>query len=193
MKRNLSLVLVSAFLIISIVHLLVFAAVQQVHRQAANEGPRLLAARLALLARGGRLRLDTLDAETRALASAQGAFYVVAGTDGAITATNLPGYNGPVTRIPAGVVTEAARRGTHYITWAPQGVRYALVLYRVPGMSLYVGGCQPLLHTETNVMKLWEMVLLSWAGCSISLAFAGALLFRRFAAMTLAPGRALAA
>ncbi|TCJ14296.1 hypothetical protein EPD60_09860 [Flaviaesturariibacter flavus] len=193
MKRNLSLVLVSAFLIISIVHLLVFAVVQQVHRQAANEGPRLLAGRLSVLAASGRLGTDTLDAETRSIIVSRGLFYLLADADGLIRATNLPGYDGPVRRLPVGLLGQARGRGSYAITWAPQGVRYALVLCRAGNTGTYVGGCQPLLYSESNVLKLWEMVLLSWIGCSVSLAFAGAVLFRRFGVLVAAQRNVLAA
>jgi hypothetical protein len=182
MKRNLSLVLVSAFIIISILHLLVYASLQQVYRQAANDGPRLLAGLLSAHAAEGR-SYDTLDANTRSVVAAQGVFYVVAGGDGSIRATNLPGYGAPVARMPKGVVDAARKRGVNVLTWAPQGVRYALVLQRVGNTETYVGGCKPLLYTESNMMKLWQMVLLSWLGCSLSLAFAGAVLFRRFDAV----------
>jgi hypothetical protein len=177
MKKNLSLSLVGAFLIISILHLLVYASVQQVHRQAANDAPRVLADHLSAVVGSGRPPRDAFGPETAAIAGAHGIYGFVCDSNGKIMATNLAGA--PVS-IPKGLTVQARTRGSHYVTWAPNRVRYAMVLRAVPGTSYFAGGSAPLLYTEYNMLKLWQLVLLSWIASSLVLAFSGAILFRRF-------------
>jgi hypothetical protein len=181
MKQNLSVALASAFMIVSILHLLLYASAQQEYRQAANDAPRLMADQLAARAATGKAAQDLFGNETAILSAAHGIYGLVCNPAGTIMGSNLAAAPAA---IPEGLTAQASKRGVHYVTWATRGGRYALVLRAVPGTTLFAGGIEPLRNTEQNVMRLWQMVLVSWIGCSIVLAFAGAILFRRFSSVT---------
>jgi hypothetical protein len=179
MKRKLSQALVSAFLLITFMHLLVYACVQQVYRTRANEAPTQLADKLAYALSKGVTPAGLAFQQDPELFSSTLLSVFMYDSSGKELASNTKIANRTAT-VPPGVLA-AARRNTNYsVSWAPMsGMRKALVMRHLRDRNITIAVAGPLNYSEDQSQQLMQMVLLSWVACFAVLALCGALLFRR--------------
>ncbi|RYY94685.1 MAG: hypothetical protein EOO11_17395 [Chitinophagaceae bacterium] len=172
MRRRSSLLLVSLFMVISILHLLVYATVQQVYRTGANVPQEGLCDALVEALVDGKAPEAVFPGDTLDLAATRRPFVLLYNPDG----TPLRGtayLDRQLPKVPRGVLEQARRSGVNRITWAPrEGLRIALVVKRVPQHpELLIAAGRSLQYTEQQTFKLWRMVLLSWIACCGVLVF----------------------
>lgn len=167
---------IAAAIVATGIILLVYAAVQQQYRTAAND-PQIQTARDAstkLKERGvaqGIVPGDTVDVE-QSLAT----FTQVYGADNSLLASNgYIGANAP--KIPAGALERARQEGEYTVTWQPTATA------RIASAIVYTGGRQghyilagrSLQEIEKRENALVKMVFMCWLACMCVICAHGAL------------------
>ncbi|GAA4322200.1 hypothetical protein GCM10023184_08440 [Flaviaesturariibacter amylovorans] len=164
--------LVSLFLVVTILHMLVYATVQQVYRSGANVPQERLCDALVEALVDGKAPAALLPPDSLDLAATRQPFVLLYSPDGSpLRGTAFLDKQLP--KVPRGVLEHARRNGVHRVTWAPrEGLRIALVVKRVPQHpELLVAAGRSLQYTEQQTYKHWRLVLLSWIACCAVLVF----------------------
>jgi hypothetical protein len=157
---------VAAAIVVTGICLLVYAAVQQQYRTAAND-PQIQVARDIMMKlkqntpAGSVVPADTIDPEQSLIS-----FVQVYGANNNLLASN--GYIGSqAPAVPAGVLEKARQDGEYMVTWQPTSMA------RIASVVTYTGGRQgsyvvvgrSLLEVEKRESALLKMVFVCWVCC----------------------------
>jgi hypothetical protein len=171
MNRNKMLALLSAFLIVSLLHFLVYAAVQNAAYMRSEEAPTQKAEALAYaLQRGAdpKTLLPVADSDlfTTPLLSS----FVLDGNGYALAADAR--VRNRATPVPPGLLPHARQLGLKQVTWHPwPGLQKALAIRYVPARDLYVAVAGP--YNNGINESLVGFLAFTWLGsCAVLLLFA---------------------
>jgi len=166
MKTSSSLNYLLLIALVTIITLIIYAAVQQTYRTNANDPQIQLAQDMAEKITQGKsvdniLKADTVDIE-KSLAP------FIALYDASGKPLNSTGsLNGKMPQPPAGIFEVAKKEGQHTITWQPQhGVRMALAVAFTNSTPVqFVVAGRSLKETEARVYALAKMLITGWLVC----------------------------
>lgn len=140
----------------------VYATVQQVYRQSANDPQVQLAQDAAQTLSQGVDPVTVVRSATVELSHSAAPFLMVLGEDHKLLASSAR-LDGNMIQPPDGVL-DAAKKAEHRVTWQPRSdIREALVIEHIKsdaGGFVVVG--RSLLETESRVDQLGRMILLAW-------------------------------
>lgn len=146
--------------------LLVYAAMQQQYRTAAND-PQLQIARDAVTAlKQGRQVTDIIPADTVDMEQSLATCMQVYNTSGKQVASN--GYIGakpPI--VPAGVLDKARAEGEYLVSWQPSPMARlgAVVTYTGGRQGSYVMVARSMAEVEKRIAALVKMIFMCWVLC----------------------------
>jgi len=156
----------AAAVLVTGVILLVYAAVQQQYRTAAND-PQLQIARDAVTAlKKGKPATDIIPPDTIDMEQSLSTWMQLYNANGKQVASN--GYIGAKSPlVPAGVLDKARAEGEYAVSWQPsQTVRMAAVVEYTGGrQGSYVLVARSLGEVEKRVAALVKMVFICWLLC----------------------------
>lgn len=149
---------------------LIYLAVQQTGRQAAND-PQIQLAREATAALAAGQPLGSVSPATQIeLASSISPFISTVADDGSVLASSGR-LHGQLRTVPRGVLANVRATGEQSVTWQPEpGVRLATVVRKNPGASggfIVVG--RSLAETETRIDRIGSLLLFGWIATLIGL------------------------
>jgi hypothetical protein len=167
MKRSAILLYASAFIIISVILLLVYATVQQSHRSGANDPQLQMAYDIAAQLESGK---EYTPGDTINLAKSLAPFVVLYNKEGQPTQSS--GYlEGRFPQVPTGVLNYARTHGEDVVTWQPRSdVRMAMVIKSITSPSAsFVAVGRSLQGVEQREAGLRKMVFMAWLICLVIL------------------------
>lgn len=146
-------------LLITIIFGTIYAVAQQSLRQGAND-PQIQLAEDAAAQLDGGVQPQHLVSGSVDIASSLAPFIVIYDNDGkAIAATGQ--LNSELPSVPQGILTAAANRAYHTVTWQPEaGVRVAAVT--VKAKNYYVLSGRSLKEVEKRADRLLFLTALGW-------------------------------
>jgi hypothetical protein len=143
--------------------LLVYAAVQQTYRQAADDPQIQIASELAHRWALGKT-MEAFFSDTIELSSSSASFVELYSTDGRpLRSSGL--LHGFIPQLPAGVLDFVKTHGQDRVSWQPEaGVRMAMVVLKTPTAPVrYVAVGRSLQETENREKRLRFMVFIFWS------------------------------
>jgi hypothetical protein len=148
---------------VTVLSLLIYAAVQQAHRSAANDPQNQLAEDGAHSLAGGAAPAEVVGPRTVDIAASLAPWVMVVDGSNHVVASSAR-LDGRVPAIPAGVLDVARRRGGNGVTWQPRpGVRSATVEVAVAGgRGMVVVSGRSLREVEVREDRLWVGVCVAW-------------------------------
>jgi|ERR1035438_656703 hypothetical protein len=157
---------ISAMAVITVILLLIYAAVQQTYRTNANDPQMQMARDIALHLKEGESTGPIFPADSIDISKSLSVFAVL--YDNNLKSLKSSGFlHGNIPQPPAGVFDFARSHGEDAITWQPEpGVRMAMVLASVqsPNVSFVAVG-RSLKEVEVREGNLLSMVIISWLIC----------------------------
>jgi len=147
---------------------LVYCAVQQLWRHAANDPQAQVAQDAAVRLAGGQEAGAIVAGAQVDLSYSLATFVTVVNDTGAIVASSAR-LRGEPRVPPAGVVDYVRREGEERVTWQPEpGLRFATVAVRYPGGVVLAG--RSLRENEERTAQFGHVVLIAWAAMLAGLA-----------------------
>ena len=163
MKRNNQLNFLSVSLIITVVFLTIYFAVQQSYRSAANDPQRQYARDMRDRIRNNQSIESMMSRDTLDLRTSLGMFTTLYNEKfEPIRSTGL--LDGKFPSLPKGVLEYARDNQENTVTWQPRkGIRMAMVIdfVQTAGTSFVACG-RSLTETENNVSNLSTMLIVGW-------------------------------
>ena len=166
MKYPFTLSHFAAAVIISVIILLLYASVQQVHRSSANDPQLQIARDLSNAMSLGKSLNNLISHDTIDLTKSLALFTEVFDKNGnPMQSTGI--LNGELPKLPAGVIQYTNSNMENVLTWQPQnGLRLAMVFEKInaPGEGFVAVG-RSLKETEIHEGNLLRMCGIAWAAC----------------------------
>jgi len=161
---------VVAALLVTTIFGSIYAVVQQVERQGANDAPLRLTSQLASTTESTGISADVGAGSRVDLAKSLALFSIVFDSTG--TAVSGTGYlDGALATLPRGVIDAARAHGEDRVSWEPRpGLRFAIVAVSA-GADVIVAG-QSLAPSESRTDSLGTLLLAAWFGTTALLAAA---------------------
>lgn len=173
-KKNLTVVIFAFWLplalLMTLVSLMVYGAVQQDLRQSANDPQIQMAEDTARALAGGKLPATLVQGETVDIATSLSPYLIIFNDAGQPTASSAR-LNGQTPALPNGVFDFVRQQGEDRITWQPQpGVRSATVIvpYRGSNPGFVLAG-RSLREVEKREDQLTTNLALGWIVSQIAL------------------------
>jgi hypothetical protein len=177
MNRKNLLTLLIAFLIITLLHFLVYSAVQNAAYLRSEEAPTQRAEELAYALKKGADPKAMLPAPDPELFAGPLLSTFVLDANGQVLAANTQ-VGKRVTPVPVGLLPHARKLGLKQVTWQPwPGLQKALAIRYVPGRDLYAAVAGP--YDNGVNESVVGFILFTWTGCLVLLLLYG-LLTRRY-------------
>ena len=156
----------STIAVVTVILLLIYAAVQQTYRTGANDPQIQMARDIAASLKEKRSSEHIFPADSIDIAKSLGVFAVL--YDSNSRPIKSSGFiNGKIPQLPAGIFDFVKSHGEDMITWQPQpGIRMAMVVAAVlsPNVSFVAVG-RSLNEVEIRESNLLSMVIISWLIC----------------------------
>lgn len=157
----------SSLAVVTVILLLIYAAVQQTHRTHANDPQIQMARDISLHLKQGKIIEPIFPVDSIDISKSLGVFAVL--YDDHSKPVRSSGFlNGNMPQLPAGVFDFVRSHGEEAITWQPQpGVRMAMVVASVqsPNVSFVAVG-RSLKEVEVREGNLLSMLLVGWFICA---------------------------
>lgn len=163
MKRTSIYSHICAFLVICLLHVLIYATGQHIYRSSANEPQWQLANSFAQKLSSGKPLPAYFSSDVVELDKTLEPFVILYDASKTPVKTTVS-LNGKTPTLPPSVFEEAARQGSNVLTWQPQhGLREALVVLYAPHSNTpYVVVGRSLRYTEEQTEQHMKMVFISW-------------------------------
>jgi hypothetical protein len=143
---------------------LVYLAVQQTWRHAANDPQVEIAADLAARLEQGTPARVLVPVETADLASSISPFVTLLDDNGGIVATSAT-LRGRERTVPPGVLDAVRKSGEERLTWQPEiGVRLATIVRRSTAPSGFIVVGRSLRESEARTLRFEKLLFLGWLG-----------------------------
>jgi len=156
----------SAACLVTVLCLVVYAAVQQTYRTAANDPQVQLATEIKNRLEQSESILPIFPSDTISLTRGLSVFAALYNADGQPISSS--GFlHGQMPRLPAGVFEVTKTKGENRVTWQPEpGVRMAMVLLKINTATVqFVAVGRSLQEIELRENNLLVMVLAGWIIC----------------------------
>lgn len=158
--------ILSTLAVLTVILLLVYAAVQQSYRTGANDPQLQIARDISLYLKEGKTIDHIFPVDSIDISKSPGVFAVLYDNNAAPIKSS--GFlNGNIPQLPAGVFDFVKSHGEDAITWQPQpGVRMAMVIASVQSPHVaFVAVGRSLKEVEIRESNLLSMLFVGWLIC----------------------------
>jgi hypothetical protein len=159
-----------AFILVTIIHSVIYFGIQQTYRTGADDPQTALIDEISHDLENN-LPVDRFFSAAAADLKWSSMPFVALYDSSQRPLRSSASINSKFPLLPAGVLDEAARTGSNHVTWQPDaGTRLAIVVKRLnKGPVAFAASGRSLHYVEMRTSSLLKMIFLSWTACILIL------------------------